>query len=248
MGYFVAFVVGVPAGALAAARLGWQWVFACLAIGSALVFLVALAGLPEDPGKHTLTRPRLAAVEHFQKPDRLSGIAAAFLTSGGIVGFLTYIGAWLNTVHGVSVERIGLLFMFAGIGAIVASPFSGWLSDHAGKRTVIVFANVILAVLFIVVARTPWGVGLVAAVAVLSIAASARQAPLHALSTEIVSTEIRGEYIAVRNAASQMGIAAIAAVSSFVFDSAGFGGVSLVAAAVTLLIPICCIWLKEPAN
>jgi len=246
MGYFVAFVVGVPAGALAAARLGWQWVFACLAIGSAVVFLVALARLPEEPSKQVLTRSHLSAVEHFQKADRLSGIAAAFLTSGGIVGFLTYIGAWLNSVQGVSVERIGLLFMFAGVGAVIASPFSGWLSDRAGKRTVIVFANVILAVLFIVVARTTWGVGLVVAVAALSIAASARQAPLHALSTEIVGTEIRGEYIALRNAASQTGIAAVAAISSFVFDSAGFGGVSLVAASVTLLIPICCIWLKEP--
>jgi len=246
MGYFVAFVVGVPAGALAAARLGWQWVFACLAIGSAVVFVIALAGLPQDPGTHGLTRARLSAVEHFQKADRLSGIAAAFLTSGGIVGFLTYIGVWLNSVHGVSVERIGVLFMFAGVGAVVASPFSGWLSDHAGKRTVIVFANIILAALFIVVARTNWGIGLVAGVAALSIAASARQAPLHALSTEIVGTEIRGEYIALRNAASQTGIAAVAAISSFVFDSAGFGGVSLVAAFVTLLIPICCIWLKEP--
>ena len=137
--------------------------------------------------------------------------------------------------------------MFAGLGAVVASPFSGWLSDHAGKRTVIVLANVVLAALFIVVARTNWGIRLVAGVAVLSIAASARQAPLHALSTEIVGTEIRGEYVALRNAASQTGIAAVAAISSFVFDSAGFGGVSIVAAFVTLLIPICCIWLKEPS-
>src|SRR5205823_2790749 len=182
------------------------WVFACLAIGSAVVFVIALAGLPQDPGTHGLTRARLSAVEHFQKADRLSGIAAAFLTSGGIVGLLTYIGVWLNSVHGVSVERIGVLFMFAGVGAVVASPFSGWLSDHAGKRTVIVFANIILAALFIVVARTNWGIGLVAGVAALSIAASARQAPLHALSTEIVGTEIRGEYIALRNAASQTGI------------------------------------------
>src|SRR5256714_6144176 len=50
MGYFVAFVVGVPAGALAAARLGWQWVFACLAIGSAVGVVIAFAGLPQDPG------------------------------------------------------------------------------------------------------------------------------------------------------------------------------------------------------
>src|SRR5439155_15631189 len=105
----------------------------------------AVAGLPKDPSTHRSTRSRFSAVEHFQKADRLSGIAAAFLTSGGIVGFLTYIGAWLNSVHGVSVEQIGVLFMFAGVGAVIASPFSGWLSDHAGKRTVIVFANIILA-------------------------------------------------------------------------------------------------------
>src|SRR5437588_8480291 len=70
MGYFVAFVIGVPAGALAAARLGWHWVFACLAIGSALVFLIAVAGLPKDPSTHRSTRSRFSAVEHFQKADR----------------------------------------------------------------------------------------------------------------------------------------------------------------------------------
>lgn len=246
MGYFVAFVIGVPAGALAAARLGWQWVFACLSIGSAIVLVVALAGLPRDRAGVKRTRPRLAFMEHFRKADRLSGIAAAFLTSGGIVGFLTYLGAWLNAVHNVSVERIGLLFMLAGLGAVAASPLSGWLSDHAGKRTVIIWSNVILAFLFVVVARANWGLGFIVGIAALSVAASARQAPLHALSTEIVGAEIRGEYIAVRNAASQAGIAAVAAVSASVFDSAGFAAVSLVAAMVTLLVPVCCIWLKEP--
>jgi multidrug resistance protein len=248
MGYFVAFVVGVPAGALAAARLGWQWVFACLSVGSAIVFVIALAGLPPDPATEKKVARRFTMTHHFRNADRLSGVVAAFLTSGGIVGFLTYLGVWLNSVHGVSVERIGLLFMLAGIGAIAASPLSGWISDHAGKRTVIIWANMILALLFVVVARTDWGVAFMVGIAVLSVAASARQAPLHALSTEIVGADIRGEYIALRNAASQAGIAAIAAISASVFDSSGFAGVSLVAAFVTLLVPICCIWLKEPTR
>ena len=80
----------------------------------------------------------------------------------------------------------------------------------------------------------------------LSIAASARQAPLHALTTEIVVADVRGEYIALRNASSQLGIASVAAISASAFDAAGFSAVALVAACVTLLIPICCIWLKEP--
>jgi predicted MFS family arabinose efflux permease len=246
MGYFIAFVVGVPAGALAAARLGWQWVFACLSIGSAVVFIIALGGLPADTPRARVSPLRFTMGRHFSNADRLSGVVAAFLTSGGIVGFLTYVGVWLNSVQNVSVERIGLLFMFAGIGAVVASPISGWLSDHAGKRTVIVWANVTLAFLFVIVARADWGVGLIVGIAVLSIAASARQAPLHALSTEIVGADARGEYIALRNAASQAGIATIAAISASVFDVAGFTGVALVAATVTLMIPACCIWLREP--
>ena len=125
-------------------------------------------------------------------------------------------------------------------------PLSGWLSDHAGKRTVIVCSNLVLAFLFVVVARTDWGPRFALGIAALSVAASARQAPLHALSTEIVGADIRGEYIAVRNAASQAGIAAVAALSSVVFDSAGFQAVAFTAAIATILIPVCCIWLKEP--
>ena len=66
--------------------------------------------------------------------------------------------------------------------------------------------NVLLAFLFVIVARSSLGVGLVVGIAALAIAASARQAPMHALATEVVGPEIRGEYIAVRNAASQVGI------------------------------------------
>src|SRR2546425_11904893 len=46
MGYFVAFVVGVPAGALAASRLGWHWGVGCLSAGSAVRLAIALVRLP----------------------------------------------------------------------------------------------------------------------------------------------------------------------------------------------------------
>jgi predicted MFS family arabinose efflux permease len=130
----------------------------------------------------------------------------------------------------------------------VASPIAGWLADHLGKRTVIIGANLALALMFVVVARLNWGVGLILAIAALSIAASARQGPLHALTTELVGSEIRGEYIAVRNAASQLGIAAVATLSSASFDAGGFAAVSYLAAFTTLLIPISCLWLQEPGR
>jgi predicted MFS family arabinose efflux permease len=247
MGYFVAFVIGVPAGALAASRLGWHWVFGCFSAAAALMLAITLGLLPRDT-KHAQPRSHPGAFrDHFHKRDRLAGVVAAFLTSGGIVGFLTYVGAWLKTSFDMGVDRIGLLFMVSGLAAVLASPVSGWLADHAGKRNVIIWANVILAFLFVIVARTRLGVGLVLGIAALSIAASARQAPLHALTTEIVGPEVRGEYIALRNAASQVGIAVVATISASAFDAAGFSAVAWIAAIATLLIPLSCIWLREPA-
>ena len=246
MGYFVAFVAGVPLLSLAASRLGWHWVFGCLSAGAGVMFVIALLRLPSQAAHTRPARHGGGFMDHFRKRDRFAGMVAAFLTSGGIVGFLTYVGAWLKTTYDMGIERIGLLFMVSGVAAIVAAPLSGWLSDHAGKRNVIIWSNVVLAFLFVIVARAGLGVWLVVGIAMLSIAAAARQAPLHAITTEIVASETRGEYIAMRNASSQVGIAAVATISASAFDRAGFSAVALIAAIATLLIPICCIWLREP--
>jgi predicted MFS family arabinose efflux permease len=248
MAYFAAFVVGVPMGAVVAAHFGWHAVFAGTAVVAACVLATIVALLPNDSPSSISPYSLHSLRQHFLKPARLAGIAAAFLTSGGIVGFLTYVGAWLTTEHGIGIQRVALIFVASGIAATIASPLAGWLSDHLGKRAVIVYANLFLAISFVVVARLDWGVGLIAGIGGLSVAASARQAPLHALTTELVGTEIRGEYIAVRNAASQLGIATVAAASSSAFDSGGFIAVSYLAALSTLLIPVSCLWLNEPAG
>jgi predicted MFS family arabinose efflux permease len=245
MAYFLAFVITAPAGALMAPVWGWQSVFGCLAALGVVVFLLAWWKLPPSR-KERLTHPMLPNFHvHFSKPDRLAGMAAAFLTSGGLVGFTTYVGQWLINEKQVGVNSMALVFAIPGVAAVAAAPLSGWLSDHAGKRRVIIWANILLAPVFFVVARLDWGWTLWLGIAVLGIAASARQAPLHALTTEIVGAEIRGEYTAIRNAASQFGIAAAAAISAVVYDASGFAGVSVVAALFTAFVPATCIWLRE---
>jgi len=248
MAYFAAFVIGIPAGAVVARRFGWHFVFAGFAVLGVAVLGSIVVFLPQDATQSRSPYSLHSLRQHFFKPDRLAGMVAAFLTSGGIVGFLTYVGAWLATEHGIGIDRIAVLFMASGIAAVAASPVAGWFSDHAGKRTVIVWSNLLLAVLFVVVARLDWGAVLIVGIAGLSIAASARQAPLHALTTELVGPEIRGEYIAIRNAASQLGIATVAAISATAFDLGGFAAVSYLAAFATLLVPVACIWLNEPGK
>jgi len=245
MAYFLAFVVGVGPGSIAIKLWGWRSVFVTLGGVSVIILAIVLIGLPKD-GRQSATRFSAASLaSHFRKPDRLAGMVAAFLTSGGLVGFLTYFASWLQTGMGIGIEKIGLLIMVSGVAAAIASPLSGWLSDHAGKIKVIIGANLILAVIFLGVAQLDWSWPLWVAMAVLSVTASARQAPLHAITTEIVSAEIRGEYTAVRNASSQLGIAVAATLSAYAFDSQGFAGVSLLAAIMTVMIPLCFFWLRE---
>src|SRR5207249_5089304 len=90
MGYFVAFVVGVPAGALAASRWGWHSVFGSVSIAAAGMLIITLARLPHDLRTGQSRAQSSSFREHFFRGNRLAGIIAAFLTSGGIVGFLTY--------------------------------------------------------------------------------------------------------------------------------------------------------------
>lgn len=248
MAYSFAFVIGVPAGSILAAMLGWRSVFLALAALGALLAIATLSGLPADRGRRDAASTLRGSVQFFRRTDTLAGIAAAFLTSGGIVGFLTYLGAWLRSAHGVTVDRVGLLFIASGVAATAAAPVAGWLSDHLGKRTLVISANLVLAPMFFAVTQTAWAIPMILAIAILSIAASARQGPLHALTSELVPSESRGAYIAVRNAASQLGIAAVAAASSGLFDALGFSAVALLAGGLTVLIPIMCAWMREPAG
>jgi predicted MFS family arabinose efflux permease len=246
MAYFLVFVISIPAGTFVAARFGWRWVFLGLAVAGAFMALVALLLLPPDkrqPGPASTS----SVLAHFRSKDRVAGMGVAFLTSGALVGFLTYVGVWLAS-EGIGIERIGLLFMVAGVAATAAAPVSGWLADRVGKRVMILAANVVLAPLFIVVSNVGWGLLLFLTVGVLSVTAAARQAPLHALTTELVGSEVRGSYIAVRNAASQLGIAFAATVSATAFDQSGFSSVAWIAAIMTLLILPTCRWLKEPVK
>ena len=244
MAYFLAFVIGIPAGAVIATSFGWRWVFVGIAVATTFVFFLTTTILPPDRNRKAV--PVLATLgTHFRSRDRLAGIAAAFLTSGGLVGFITYVGVWLDSQN-VGTREIGLLLMTAGVGATVASPISEWLSDHIGKRNVVIGANLALAPAFVITARIQWGGGLFVAVCLLAVIASTRQAPLHALTTELVGDQQRGSYVAVRNAASQLGIAVIASLAALAYDRSGFEATAWISATATLLLVPVCALIREP--
>jgi len=240
--YFAAPILGVPIAAQIADRFGWRRAFLFF---SALAVVTALATLrlPLERLNPQLSAEKLrSAVEAFRsflmRGDTAAALVIAFLVSGGLVGFLTYIGQWLNSSFGLPTRTIGWVFMLGGIVAVGSAPLGGILSDRWGKRPVSIASNILLAVAVASVPFLPWGLGLLSAFALASLGAAFRQGPLTALMTEMVPAPQRGSFIAMRNISSQMGIGATAYLGGVLFQRSGYAAVTTLCAVMTAIVVI----------
>jgi predicted MFS family arabinose efflux permease len=240
--YFAAPILGVPIAAQIADRFGWRRAFLFFA-GLAVVTTLATLRLPlERLNPQPSTEKLRSAIEAFRsflsRRDTAAALVIAFLVSGGLVGFLTYIGQWLNSSFGLPTRTIGWVFMLGGIVAVGGAPLGGILSDRWGKRAISIASNSLLAVAVALVPFLPWGLGLLGAFALASLGAAFRQGPLTALMTEMVPAPQRGSFIALRNISSQMGIGATAYVGGILFQKSGYAAVTSLCAVMTAVVVV----------
>ena len=235
--YFAAPILGVPLAAQIADRYGWRRAFLFFAILALAVGAVSL-GLPKDklssePSSNKLRAAGRAFRSFLVRRDTAAALGIAFLVSGGLVGFLTYVGQWLNSAFGISTRTIGWVFMLGGVMALGSAPAGGIVSDRLGKRSVAIVSNVILALAVAAIPLFSWGFGLLAVFSVASMSAAFRQGPLTALITELVPSTQRGAFIALRNIFSQTGIGSAAILGGFLFERHGYAAVTTLCAAMT---------------
>ncbi len=240
--YFAAPILGVPIAAQIADRFGWRRAFLFFA-GLAVVVLIATLRLPRErlnpqPSAEKLRTAMKAFQSFLTRRDTAAALVIAFLVSGGLVGFLTYIGQWLNTSFGLPTRTIGWVFMLGGMVAVGSAPAGGILSDRWGKRAVSMASNILLAAAVAFIPFLPWGLGLLGLFALASLGAAFRQGPLTALMTEMVPAAQRGSFIALRNISSQMGIGATAYLGGVLFQRSGYAAVTTLCAVMTALVVI----------
>ena len=244
--YFVA-PLGVPVAGLISDRFGWPRVFGAFAL-VALVVAVAAFTLPHDSptGSHERLGPASAegklrrALVIFRdlvaRRDTSAMLVIAFLVSGGLVSFLTYIGEWLHSSFGLSTTSIGLVFMLGGLVAVGGAPLGGVFADRWGKRPVSIVSNVVLAGAISVLPLFGWGAGLLAVFAGVSLSIGFRQGPITALMTEMVPRHQRGSFVALRNIASQLGIGAAVFVGGLLYQWRGYFAVTLLSALMAAVV------------
>jgi len=240
--YFAAPILGVPIAAQIADRFGWRRAFLFFA-ALAVVATLATLRLPRErlnplPSTEKLRTTAKAFRSFLSRRDTAAALAIAFLVSGGLVGFLTYLGEWLNTSFGLPTRTIGWVFMLGGIVAVGSAPLGGILSDRWGKRAISIASNLALVLALALYPLLPWGLGLLGVFALASLGAAFRQGPLTALMTEMVPAAQRGSFIALRNISSQMGIGATAYLGGVLFQRSGYAAVTSLCAAMTAVVVI----------
>ncbi len=240
--YFAAPILGVPLATQIADRYGWRRAFVMFAALAVIVALSSLA-LPTDqlspqPSAEKLRTTARAFRSFLQRRDTSAALVIAFLVSGGLVGFLTYIAQWLNSEFGVATRTIGWVFMLGGLVAVASAPLGGMASDRLGKRTISIASNVLLAVSVAAIPFFKWGVLLLVVFGLTSLGAAFRQGPLTALMTEMVPTAQRGSFIALRNIGSQFGIALVALVGGVLFEHHGYVAVTTLCALMTAVVAV----------
>ena len=162
------------------------------------------------------------------------GVVSAFFVSGGLVCLTTYLGTWLSDAFGAGANEVAGVYAVAGAGAVAGGALGGVAADKFGKRRVAVASSLWLVPLVLLLPTFAWGPRLWAVVCATAFAAALRVAPLQALITEVVEPAERARYVALRNAASQIGIAVAVAVGGRFYRGWGLFGTALLAALLTL--------------
>jgi predicted MFS family arabinose efflux permease len=250
-GYFAALVVGVPVASMLAQSRGWRTSFAFFGTLAVAAFLLVFFLLPED--RHSLEHDLAQRVARrfdnirvvFETRQRVAGIAAAFLVSAGFVGFLSYLGSWLQNSLGLKTRDVGFFYIIVGVVSLIGAFAAGPLSDRFGKRLVSIISTILLAVMLFLIPRAGWGPLLFASFLTASLAFAFRQGPLQALATRLVPPRVQGAFVAVRNTGSQIGIAVSAAICGLLYKTLGYGAVGLFSAMITLGAAVCIFMMKE---
>ena len=228
--YFAALILGLPLGTWIAEGWHWRTVFFCSGTLACALMLVSL-GLPRQAASHRSEGVHFKIyLDFLRRGDTRAALVVSFVVAGGTLAFLVFLSNYLNQSFGLSPFQISWVFLTAGIAAFLGSLISGWASDRWSKRRVFLVFNSLFALALLGIHQFAWGVALMLLFFFISLCVSFRQTALHTLQTELVSEQRRGAYLALRNSASQLGIAVFVLVAGSLNRQLGFGGVTALVA------------------
>ena len=144
-GHFSFFAAPALAGYLVFATGTWRTPYLAFAVAP-LVFGVLLWLVAPRVQERTAPGDRFAAFREIASVFRDVGpiVSLSVVFQFGLAAVLAFLALYFVDVRGISPAIAALLFGVPQLAGIVGSPAGGWLSDHLGRRTVILGALTLL--------------------------------------------------------------------------------------------------------
>jgi len=255
--YFAAAILGIPTATAVTARWGWRPIFLAISAAALLcgVLVWRLIRAETAAEVHAIdARKRLSFTRIWEvfgiclrRRDTLSVLFASPLSSGAIVAFITFLSSHFIVEQQVTVQQVGLIFLLCGLTSLAGAPLSGIVADRWAKKPLLVLSGFVLSACVATAPKLLWGPRLFVVLALTGLSIAFRMAPLLAITTEIVAPNERGTFLALRNALSQLGIAASTLTASYLFASWGYSLVGIFSACLLVISSLAILFfVREP--
>lgn len=244
-------IVGIPLGTVLAEWYGFHGPFILFAITMFMAFMLIWLAVPQPDvrlfaGKLTI---RIALSNYFKLLTK-GQVAAAAGVYGlmylGVSLYVVYLPTWLKSVFDVSGYEIASLFLVGGIANVLTGPQAGKLSDHIGRKKLILASCLGLSVIMALttfVLKTFWLAYFLFFITMMLIAA--RISPFQALISEIIPAEKRGVLMSLTIALGQFGMGLGGALAGITYTEYNYLSNTLLGALSVLLMALL-IWRYIP--
>jgi predicted MFS family arabinose efflux permease len=226
--FSLASILGVPISLYLALKFSWRAPYVFLAALCSAILLAAWFAIPpvrahlrRDRERNALAQLKIVFGEANHR--RIFAFSGLLVFSGFLV--FPFIAPYLVTNVGVSEAELPLVYLIAGIAALLTARMVGRWSDSIGKRRVFAACAVAAAAAAIVMTSLPRSSLAVAVlVSMLMFAASsARMVPAMALITSAAEPRLRGSVMSFNSSIQQLAAGAAAFIASLVVSRSAGG-------------------------
>jgi predicted MFS family arabinose efflux permease len=153
-------ILGVPLLSWIGDVLSWRWAFGSIGVVAILLVVPLNRYIPltvPARGSFQLMQILRAYRPLLQQRDVVALYVGSFLRAIFWMGILTYFGAFMIEVYGLTLQQVGLTYMFGGIGFLLGSVASGGRLGRFNHRVLFTVVTLIGGLFFGLTYIAPFG-------------------------------------------------------------------------------------------
>ena len=244
-------ILGIPLGTFLAEEFGFKFPFMLFGVIMGITFILILFYVPQpdvilQKSKITIKGTFIKYRDLLRDRD-IKAVAFSYLLMFlSLSIYIIFLPEWLVQEFDITVSQIGWVFFAGGVMNAITGPRAGKLSDQIGRKNMIIWSCIGLAILMAVTTYVIidfWVAFIMFPLAMLLIAM--RISPFQALSSELVQSNNRGSLMSLLVAIGNIGAGLAGVLAGPMYEYAGYLSNTMFGA-FTIVLTAVLVWKYVP--